>query len=246
MENSLYNRMCELAERAYMEGRFVFSDFLSESECAQLREWADDFAYANLRLFGGMEDAARNIARFGDGREDKQPYPISLVKISPKNKKFADALSHRDFLGALLSLGIERSLLGDIVVREKVGYVFCLNHIADFICENLSSVSHTVVTCEKTEEKISPYTKVREECFPVSSLRADVILCALYRFSRAEVLPCFENGFVCLNGKICTENAKELKEGDVLSVRGKGKFTLTLIGGKSKKGKIYVTLSIPE
>ena len=106
-------RLFELSRRSYERGYTVYSDFLSIDEAGILFEQKYD---APFNLFGGYENAERTIAAFGD---EENCYPIVCIKIEPVNQKFADKLSHRDFLGSLMNLGIERSTLGDIVINNN-------------------------------------------------------------------------------------------------------------------------------
>lgn len=244
MEKLFENRMNELAERAFRENRYVYSDFLSESESAELAKNGRKYSYAGLVLFGGGEGCARNIARFGNLPYEER-FPVTLLKISPKNRKFADELTHRDFLGALLSLGIERSTLGDIGVKEGCGYVFCIDRIAPFILENLIRVKHTDVVCAPTEERYSPSAQRRKEQILVSSLRRDCFVSAVFKLSRAETAEFFRSERVTLNGRPCAEGSDELKEGDCLAVRGKGKFYFIQICARSAKGKYYAEIELP-
>ena len=244
MELHFANRMRELADRAFREGRYFYSDFLSESECLELRQEQAKFSYAGLVLFGGAEGCARQIARFGNCGYD-EPFPVSCLKISPKSRKFAQPYSHRDLLGALLSLGLERSAIGDLVIGEDCSYAFCLSRIALYLCENLTSVRRTDVTCAVTEERPAVASERKSERATLSSLRCDVVVCAAYRLSRADALEYFRSERVSVNGKICTENAKELKSGDCVAVRGKGKFYLGECGGMTRKGKYAVELLFP-
>ena len=244
METHFFNRMHELADRAFREGRYFFSDFLSESECLELNAERAQFAYAGFDLFGGAEGCARQIARFGCCGCNGD-FPVSCLKITPKSRKFAQPYTHRDLLGALLSLGIERSAIGDLIVGEDGSYAFCLSRIAPYLCENLTSVRHTDVVCTVTDERPEIAQERRCERVTLSSLRCDVTVCAAFRLSRADALEYFRSERVSLNGKICTENAKELKPGDCVAVRGKGKFYVGECGGLTRKGKYAVELFFP-
>ncbi len=102
-------------------------------------------------LSGGYEAAERKAALFlpsyaEDG--DASMLPIAVVRISPLNEKFADALSHRDFLGSLMNLGVERYKLGDILIDGNQAYLICMADMADYICAELKKVRHTSVYCE--------------------------------------------------------------------------------------------------
>ncbi len=93
------------------------------------------------------------MLRFGSPEEFgyEEAYPISCIYAKPIQLKFAEALSHRDFLGALMNLGIERSCIGDIRAGEEGGYFYCQSSMTSYICENLTQVKHTHVKCEVVE-----------------------------------------------------------------------------------------------
>ena len=242
MQSHLLHYLDELAARAWREGRPLFSDFLSESDSLEAAARLKDFAYAEMALFGGTEGAARRIVRMGG----EAPFPVSTLKIVPRHPKFAQPYTHRDVLGALLGLGLDRSVFGDIVTGEEAAYCFCLTGIAPFICENLKKVGGTDVSCTVTEERVTHSAVWKEITEQVSSLRCDVLVAARFRLSREEALSCFRSERVTLNGRPCSENAKQLKEGDTVSVRGKGKFTLKELDGTTRKGKYRIVLQIPE
>ena len=120
-ERFLASRLKELSKRSYNRGIWTYSDFLTMAEQALVSLSAEN----EFELVGGFDAAERRLVIFGS--EDSCGYqfepPIKVVKIEPVSKKFSDALTHRDFLGAIMSLGIKREVLGDIVVRENIGYV---------------------------------------------------------------------------------------------------------------------------
>ena len=152
------------------------------------------------------------------------PFPIRIIRIAPVNAKFSDDLSHRDFLGALMNLGIERDLLGDIVVRENQAYLFALEHMAPFIMENLDRVKHTSVRCEVLEEVPEDIKPVlEEEDLIVSNIRIDAILSKLYHLARGTAQEMVREGRVLVNGRQIMSTSFEPKDGDVLVLRGYGK-----------------------
>ena len=117
----LANRLRELADKSYGQNIYTFSGFLGLSEQDVLWRLEKELSYAGMTLAGGFVQSDRKIVRFG--REEEFGYdvafPIACIHIQPVMKKFAEKLSHRDFLGALMNLGIERSTLGDIQVGES-------------------------------------------------------------------------------------------------------------------------------
>lgn len=245
-EDKIVNaRLTDLAKTAYNQNIYTYSTFLSLEEQSLLNEIEDDIAYIHHTLWGGNELAERQVIEFGSVDEFgyEGHFPITLIKITPLLAKFSDDLNHRDFLGALMNLGIERNVLGDIMIKDNTAYVFCLEKIADFICDNLTKVKHTNVKCEITELDVPTLTPTLvDEEFPVASLRLDGIIASLIKCSRKEALSLFEEKRVTLNGKVTGRNSTILKDGDVFSVKGYGKFIFDHAGGSTRKGKIYVNI----
>ena len=144
----LEKRFAELADRAWQQNLFVFTGFLSLAEQEVLWRSAAK-AGVHIELYGGMDGAERCMGRFGDPEEFgyEEPFPICAVKIEPLAEKFAENFSHRDFMGAILNLGIDRSTIGDICVEGKCAYVFCTSAMSVFLQETLEQVRHTKVRC---------------------------------------------------------------------------------------------------
>ena len=138
-ERQWRNRFSELAERAYARGRYEFTDFLSLAEVQYLYSAEKELAYAGVALWGGYEGAERQIAGFGNCAYEAA-FPVCCLKITPTNAKFAEEFTHRDYLGALVNLGLERSTLGDILPVRGAAYVYCLSKVAPFIAENLKRI----------------------------------------------------------------------------------------------------------
>jgi len=245
-EKTLERRFMDLADKAYSQNLFAFSDFLGLSEQDIFYKAQKNFSHVKCTLWGGAENTDRVMVRFGSPDElgyDVE-FPICCIHIVPLMAKFADKLTHRDFLGALMNLGIERSTLGDIKVGDKEAYLFCKEEMADFIIENLTQVKHTHMRCV-----VEKYQKLEEEkpetrSIQVASLRADAVISKVYNQSRGRVIELFQSGKVFVNGRLLEGNAKTLKEADVVNVRGFGKFRVERLGGETKKGKQYLEVAV--
>ena len=237
-------RFEELAGRSSERGYTVYSDFLGISE---ISEFCAMRFPVPATLWGGYEDAERCVACFGD-REyftDNADYPIKCILIRPVNQKFADTLSHRDFLGSLMGLGIRREVLGDIIISENCGFIFCLENIADYIIENLTQVRHTTVKCKITEkipEDVLPQPENRE--IIVSSERLDVIVSAIYKMSRSQVLPIFHTEKVFVNGAVKISPSATINIGDKISVRGFGRFIYKGVLRTTKKDRLVINVEV--
>ena len=192
------------------------------------------------------------LKRFGDNFETfknddvlRDAVSMNLQQIGELAKKFSDEFSHRDFLGAIMNLGIDRSTIGDIFILENEGYVFCQKSIVEYIVENLDKVRHTHIKCERVLEPLRFYKDEGKALeITVTSDRIDVVLSGVYHVSRSESLSYFEKGIVYVNGRLCTSNAKPLKEKDVVNVRGKGKFLYEGVVYTTKKDKCRIKIQL--
>ena len=246
-EKQIKNRFLELAKRSYEQSSYTFTGFLGLTEQSLFWEMERELHFAGFSLNGGNDICDRKVIRFGNPEElgYEEEFPIVCIRITPLIKKFSDEFSHRDFLGALMNLGIDRSTIGDIFLQENEGYVYCLESISDYIVESLDRVKHTHIKCEKIKDSlkfIKDEGKTLE--ITVTSDRIDVVISGVYHVSRSESLSYFEKAIVYVNGRLCTSNAKNLKKGDVVNVRGKGKF---LYGGTqhiTKKDKCRISVQV--
>lgn len=242
-EEELKRRILDLANRCYQSNVYTFSGFLSPSDQALIYDMEKGITFVPWTLFGGGEDCERRMIRFGSeellGYEE--PFPISCLIVRPLIQKFADALSHRDFLGALMHLGIERDILGDIIVKDNVGYVFCEDAMAEYLAEHLDKVKHTSVLCEITKEcPQAAKPELAEEELVVSSNRCDAIIAKVYKLSRSQSIELFRAKRVFVGGRQYENNSGVLKSGDVVSVRGFGKFVFDGFLHETKKGRIRI------
>ncbi len=201
-------------------------------------------SFVAKKLWGGYAFAERKMAIFGSKEQfgyEANP-PIVLLKIAPSNLKFAEQLSHRDFLGAILNLGIERKVLGDILIENNIAYVYVHESMADFISKQLLKVKHTYVTIEEEKKQIEREPSFLDISGFVSSFRLDALLSLAFRMSRKESSDFIKMKKVYRNSKLCISPATPLKEGDIVSVRGYGKFIFFEEGNTSKKGRHHVLL----
>lgn len=246
-EKQMKNRFLELAKRSYEQNTYTFTGFLGLTEQSLFWEIEKEVAFAGYTLEGGNSICDRKVVRFGKQEElgYEEEFPIVCIKMTPLIKKFSDEFSHRDFLGAIMNLGIDRSTIGDIFIQENEGYVFCLSSISDYILESLDKVKHTNIKCEKIKDSLR-FIKDKGKTLEitVTSDRIDVVVSGVYHISRSESLSYFVKGIVCVNGRLCTSNAKVLKEGDVVNVRGMGKFLYQGINHITKKDKCRISVQL--
>lgn len=231
----------DLKRRSFSRGITVYTDFLSPGDVdIAVSESPEVSSFA----YGGAAFAERKVVRFGgfSETEDVTDFPIRIAKIETRGEKFAPELTHRDYLGALLSLGIEREAVGDIFVSGKTAYAAVLSGIADFISEQLTFVGRARVEVSfvpSVPESFAP--KMQEVRFSVSSLRLDAVLARLYGLSREDAGKLVEGMCVSCRGRVILKTSYVPKEGEVFAVRGYGKFVFGSVVGETRKGKLSVT-----
>ncbi len=242
----LKNHLTDLARQAESRNMYTFSGFLGLAEQDIYEKLSRELGFIDHSLYGGSDASERMIAVFGSEKQFgfKPDCPVRVVSVRPVNEKFGEELSHRDYLGAVLNLGIERSLIGDIVIRGKNAWIYCLDTIVDFLKENLKTVRHTDVLCEEASLDVPELKPVLEETrVNVASERLDAIVAAFTKLSRSKAVELFTRQRVYVNGRCIEKPSAGLKIGDVMSVRGFGKAVYGGIDGKSKKGRLYVILN---
>ena len=243
----LRNRFRDLAEKSFQQNMFTFTPFLGLSEQDLFWQMEKELRYASYQFWGGDADTDRKVLRFGSPEElgYEEPFAVSCVHIHPLMEKFADELSHRDFLGALMNLGIDRGTLGDIRVGNKEAYLFCLENVASFICDNLFQVKHTRVQCDVLVKMADlPREEPVSITVQVASERIDTVLAKVYNQSRGNVLDWFRAGKVYVDGRLCENNSRLLKVGEAVNARGNGKFLYQGVRYETRKGKLSVLVDV--
>lgn len=247
-ENILFQkRIKELANKSYQQSQYFFTGFLGLSELDQYYKIQNEINFVPITMFGGTADCERVMLRFGS--EDlcgyEEPFPISCIEIAPLVEKFGEDLNHRDYLGALMNLGIERSTLGDIIIIEKKAYLFCTEKMADYIIDNLDQVRHTHMRVQLTQNiPASTIIKLDRKNVIVNSERADAIIAKLYNLSRSQCVELFRAKKIFINGRLSENNSGLLKKEDRVSVRGFGKFIYRGQVYETKKGKQSVDVDV--
>jgi len=236
----LKKRLIELSETSYRKNIPVHTDFLNLYEQSIFHTVRFSTCY---RVYGGYELSERKIVSFIPYEDYPYEEPISIIKVTPVNAKFSGDLTHRDFLGTVLGLGIDRSKIGDIIVTNNNAYIFCISSMTDYIVNNLTRIKHTPVLVSLSDsvpEDIS--ANYKEITGSISSVRLDSILALAFNISRSKIITNIEEGLVFVNGRLITTNSYTLKEDDIISVRHMGRFMYKGTIGTSKKGRYFVKL----
>ncbi len=237
-------RIKELATTAYYKEIITCTDFLDLNQISIFHSIKKDLPKIPFELYGGYEGAERQMLFFkGSDMEFKYTDYISCVHIEPVNRNFTDNLNHRDYLGSILGLGIDRSTTGDILVKGKDAYCFCVSNISEFIVKNLFLVKRTNVLCEETKIDADNFKADFEEIRgTITSNRLDAIIAVALKTSRSKISNLISSGKIFINGKEVLSNSYNVKEDDIISIRGHGKFIYKGELGKTRKGRIRISL----
>ena len=243
MDGALDKRLNELALRAQHTGRVCATRFLEPSTLAVVNAAASR-AGVKGALWGGYEGAERCVAAFyaGDPPEAGD-WPVVALRLQ-WNAKFANP-GHRDLLGAMMGLGIEREMTGDIAMGTyrdaPCAYLFALEEVADYIAANLDSAGRAslkVSVATETPQLIPPEGESLR--LTVQQQRLDAVLAAACRLSRGEAQRLIAAGLVKLNHVPQLRPDARLSEGDLISARGYGRVKVTAFQGESRRGRQVV------
>ena len=262
-KDALLKSRIEDTIRRCAEGYYVTSTkFLDAHEQAIAMACVRSSAPADIHceFYGGYENAERRIllcipsdlsldAHFAYSRPGLEYAelrnglsPLEVLRI---RKSDGRELGHRDYLGAMLNLGIDRSMTGDILVREDGADVIILPEIGDFLMSEFCRVAHTEIQTEivQLDDLVIPEGRVQTIRDTVPSARLDSVLASAFKLPRTKAAEAIRSGLVSVNHLETTKPDKQLEEGDTLVLRGKGKAILVDIGGESKKGRIWITIN---
>lgn len=245
MDSFFSDHMRDLSSRSESKCIYTFSNFLTPEEISELQRIKNSLV--PFTLFGGTQGTERQMVRFGDEQElyYSEDFPIACLKIEPLNAKFADTLSHRDYLGSIMNLSIEREHIGDIVIKENCAFVFVTKKMSGFISENLTKIKHTSVKCTECEfEGADSLFTLEDSDIISSSLRADCVIAAAFNLSRSTAQALFDGKKIFINSALTENSSKQLKENDTVSVRGFGKFIFRNELSQTKKGRLKIRISL--
>ena len=241
----LKRRVLDTANQAFNHSIYTYTNFLSISELSVVNSFKKELAFIDYDTFGGNPICERQLIRFGSPAMYGYdvPYPITTLIVRPLSVKYAEKLEHRDYLGALMNLGIERELIGDIIIKGTDAYIFCISHIADYICEQLDTIRHTHIQCSICKEE-APALKPELEDIRIiaASPRIDAVVASITKLSRSNTIELFSSKKIFVNGQCMENKSMHLKSGDILVIRGTGKFIYTGDEGETRKGRVYLTL----
>lgn len=240
-------RLIDLSKQANRKGIVLFSDFLNLNELNIYHQTKGQLE-SKTETFGGMELSERQMVAFlPDALYYEWNYPISCLKIVPAYPKFAEKLSHRDVLGSIMNLGVERAKLGDIIMGKDACYLFCEENMASYFIENLEKIRHTLVkvSCVDVSE-VAFEQKYEEKNGIITSNRIDSVIACVYQLSRSKASELIRAEKVFVNGKAILSNTYCCKENEIVSVRGMGRFVYEGECGETQKGRLRIRYKLYE
>ncbi len=214
-----------------------FLGFLSREEIALAQRVLEN-RNADFTVFGGFYGAERQMILCKPDWCDDVNFPITAVTFSYRE---VDTLKHRDFLGALMALGITRESIGDILVENGRAVAFFKDEVLEFVKSNVTKIGRVGVNLSVGfKQPLPESSKLIATSKTVSSLRLDCVVSALSDVSRNKAEEFINLGYVSVNSVVCEKATKQITEKDVVSIRSKGKFIIDSTNKKSKKDKIIL------
>ena len=209
-----------------------------ERLCAALRGSAPE---ATCFFYGGYEDAERTIALFlPDYASLEESHPIAVIRVTlpPGSRR----LAHGDYLGSLTGLGIKREKIGDILTCETGADILVLEEIRDFLLYNYHTAGRTSIKTQAVplRELRTPQVSTTEQKDTVASLRLDNVIASAFSLSRIKAAQAIRTGMVFVNSLQAEKPDMQVREGDKLVLRGKGKAYLRQVGQRTRKDRIFI------
>ncbi|MBQ8203712.1 MAG: hypothetical protein IJZ75_05470 [Clostridia bacterium] len=239
-EKTFCARVNDTATLAFKSDKPKFLGFLTEAERGKAEELLKQRS-AKFEFFGGFEEADRVMLCCKPDWCDEAVFPITPVTATFRE---CDSLTHRDILGALMGLGITRESVGDILIESGRAVFFVTEEVSDFVISELHKAGRVGVKLSLGAHtplpQMSSLQLFRET---VASLRLDCVVSAIVNTSRAGATSLIEEGFVCLNGVPVSKATRSVSQGDKISIRGKGKFTVTACKDLTRKGRTVLEYS---
>lgn len=221
--------------------------FLTGREQLMAGRLVENLGLPNVHAFGGVSGAERQVFSYIPAYYEPEEYlmgPEGPVSALRAEISAYDSLTHRDFLGGILGLGLKREVLGDIFVQEDQCDFLVLRDMAPYLLQNLSQIGRARIRLRELSlgEVVVPEQKTKVIHDTVASLRLDSVMASGFQMGRSKAQTYISAGKVELNHRTVLKSDREVQAGDILSARGLGKLRVTEVGGLTKKGRISVKL----
>lgn len=234
-------RLIDLSKQANRKGIVLFSDFLNLNEL-NIYHQSEKFFETKTESFGGVPYAERQIIAFiPDALYYEWTYPITALKIEPAYPKFAEKFGHRDVLGSIMQLGVDRGKLGDIIIGDDGCYLLCDESMGAYFMDNFTKVRHTLIRVSMASlDDITIHPKMLEKEGIITSNRLDAVIACVHKLSRSQALNLIRAEKVFVNGKTIQNPTFTCKKEDIVSARGYGRFIYMSDYGETNKGRMKI------
>jgi len=238
----LLKRAEDLLTRCERSSVMTGTAFLTPAEQAVLSAWTKGRSDCTMLLRGGHPDCERKAAFFLPYYMDESDFDDQEQFRAIRAVAGFGQPGHRDYMGAVLGLGIRRDFLGDIWVTDNTAILFCLPSVEQHLLLSLEKVGRYGVKAAPLPLSAVPQPErnVKSRTFTVQSLRLDAVAAGLFNLSRTQTAALIAAGAVSLNHLPCLRTDAPIREGDIVSIRGHGKAMLAELGGQSRKGRMFL------
>ena len=244
---SLLSRIEDLSEKCSKTASLTHTHFLTPAEQSFLKNRSLIAPADGSTMFiGGSNDYERAVLFFLPYYMETEYFDWNeYICIIKATCRFGSP-GHRDYLGALIGLGIRREFIGDIWIFDEDTYIFCLRTVKDTIIRDFKEVGKYNIKTQEVfpsdlPDMVRSFKPIR---FTVSSPRLDAVVSGAFRISRAEASRMILSGKVNLNYSECIKTDTQIHEGDIISLKGHGKSLIDSFDGTSHRGRIFINVKI--
>lgn len=243
-EQSFAERIVELAERVKVKHDPILTDFLDPRQVEIVKSIVNSYMELAVFFDGGYESAERVRALIVPDYIVYNPDEMGLSFLNITGDNRFESLTHKDYMGALLNIGLKREKFGDILLAEKSAQYVVGKEIADFVRLELKKIKNTKVVLEEIERSklVTPIQNYQIVNLTVASQRVDIIIGHVYNQSRANVSQLVKANRLKVNWKPIDKPDYQIKTGDVISLKGFGRFKILEEEGNTKKGKLKLKI----
>ena len=243
--NDLIKRAEDLCRRCEKSCSVTMTGCLSPAERFLLEKQFKNRPDCSLLFSGGHSECERTVAFFLPEYMEPEYFDPSEYICAMKLTAHFGTPGHRDYMGAILGMGVGREWVGDIWVDENTAYVFCLPSVQRHLL-SIDKAGRVGIKAESIElEKIpAPKRQIKEVSFSVMSMRLDAVTAGMFNLSRTEAAKQINQGNVSFNYQEMLKTDCPVSVGDIISLRGSGKGKISGTGGNSRKGRLFVYAEI--
>lgn len=229
------------------QNKIQYTDFLSPIELQILKKVLNMLSYKKYVIYGVLENAQRNIiVLYPDKLEDvfeNNQFDFNSICNTIRVSNLTEKLEHKMYLGGIIKLGVKREKIGDIVVDENCTDIIVLKDISNFLISHMQELTrfkNASLNIVNVNETIKVEQKFSEFKIIVSSVRLDNIVSELAKTSRNKASEIIEDERVFINYENETKNTKVVKQADIITIRGIGKFIIDEIVGNTRSGRYVI------